>query len=1060
MPVAPRLSLEALEGRVVPATHTWVDGPNNNNWSDATNWDANGPPTSNEPGGTIVVLGVEDSSVQDIPNLTIDQLQFTDPFGVLLALNQPLAFNGSPLGNIVSNNVGNSNLTNIFGPGAISFVNAAGTITTDDELGILAPITGTQDIQKTGASRLTLNTPTSSFTGNLFVNAGTLRTFSPAVGLNPTTSSLGNPQTAGRTISVAAGATLTFGNSDVFGNTDSDPAVELLIAGTVDNENNVTTTLGPVTLTGGTITAPSGVSPASQAWNMRGTVTVAGSLPSTLASPGPDTGFHLGPTTTFIVGDATGTPAPDLVVSGVLLDQVGGAAAPLTVAGAGTLALNGANTYTGLTTVLGSLEVNGSITSAVTVSLDGLLGGSGTVAAPVTALGLSFVAPGNAAAPGTLNTQNLQLLPQSTYEVRVGGTAAGQFDALNVTGTVDVSGSTLSIPVGAALLTTNQSVIIIANDGNDAVTGTFNGIPQDGTVVAANGRQFRVSYTAGDGNDVALIGVTPPDTAPPVATLESAPAVDIMNNAATYSFTVRYRDLVAVDGSSFGADIDVLTPDGTTLIGTATATAQPNVGDIGVTYTLVRANKWLTTEKGNFILRLKPNEVRDTSGNFAAAGDLGTFEVCVRDVLPSELIVTYALGVTPFNPRSTPEVFVGDATFSPFANRLITTNGAYARQAEPLSVFDGVTKRGVVGSSVENVEVDGGRKQEVDIPVFGQLPAEVQVASGDVNGDGVTDWVAGAVSGSSRVLVISGADRSTLASFSVFGDYSEGVFVAVGDLDRDGKADIAVTGAPRDAFNGPQSNGLQVRVFSGSSMVGGTDKPTVMADFNGLASLDGQQGEGPNVRLGGRVAIGDVSGDGLPDLLIAAGNGGGPRICIWDGPSVAAANGGKPTKNPIANLFVFEDTQRGGAFIAAGHVNDDCFADIIVGGGPGGGPRVRIISGKVLFNKVLVSNLEGVNLDDRANLDNGLVLSNFFAFGSGERGGVRVTTRDMDGDKFADVVVGQGYGAVESNPDLRLPSKAAVKVYKGAKLNLTQSEPSDFQEIPFASNATDGVYVG
>jgi hypothetical protein len=57
---------------------------------------------------------------------------------------------------------------------------------------------------------------------------------------------------------------------------------------------------------------------------------------------------------------------------------------------------------------------------------------------------------------------------------------------------------------------------IIANDGGDAVSGTFNGLAQDATV-SFGGREFQVSYTGNiatlsftGGNDVVLKAIPEP----------------------------------------------------------------------------------------------------------------------------------------------------------------------------------------------------------------------------------------------------------------------------------------------------------------------------------------------------------------------------------------------------------------------------------------------------------------------------------------------------------------------------------------------------------------------
>src|SRR5439155_638234 len=143
----------------------------------------------------------------------------------------------------------------------------------------------------------------------------------------------------------------------------------------------------------------------------------------------------------------------------------------------------------------------------------------------------------------------------------------------------------------------------------------------------------------------------------------------------------------------------------------------------------------------------------------------------------------------------------------------------------------------------------------------------------------------------------------------------------------------------------------------------------------------------PGVRPGGgaRAAVGDVNRDGVPDLVVAAGFGGGPRIAFYDGTTIL----GTPTK--LANdIFVFEQTLRNGVFVGVGDVDGDGFADLIAGGGPGGGARVLTISGKVLTATGAGCGAEAAQAAR---------LMNFFVAGSGsDRGRVRLAAKDADGD--------------------------------------------------------------
>src|SRR5262249_8675520 len=146
----------------------------------------------------------------------------------------------------------------------------------------------------------------------------------------------------------------------------------------------------------------------------------------------------------------------------------------------------------------------------------------------------------------------------------------------------------------------------------------------------------------------------------------------------------------------------------------------------------------------------------------------------------------------------------------------------------------------------------------------------------------------------------------------------------------------------------------------------------------------------PNFRGGARATVGDVDGDGIGDLLISAGFLGGPRLAGYDGPSVAA---GSPI-HLFHDFFIFEDTVRNGAFGAAGDLDGDGFAEVIGGGGPGGGPRVLAMSGKALVQS-----------------GQPVVRANFFGGDVSNRGGIRVAVKRLDTDNRVDLIVGSGTGA-------------------------------------------------
>src|SRR5207253_7981730 len=141
--------------------------------------------------------------------------------------------------------------------------------------------------------------------------------------------------------------------------------------------------------------------------------------------------------------------------------------------------------------------------SAVNVD-GGTLGGTGTVGAITSTVSGGTVSTGSPeTSPGILNSGNLNLAALGTrsFVVQLNGTTAGSgYDQLNVTGTVNLTGATLSGTVGFTP-TAGQQFTIINNDGADAVTGTFNGLAE-GAAVTLGGKHFTISYVGGSGNDV------------------------------------------------------------------------------------------------------------------------------------------------------------------------------------------------------------------------------------------------------------------------------------------------------------------------------------------------------------------------------------------------------------------------------------------------------------------------------------------------------------------------------------------------------------------------------
>ncbi len=168
-------------------------------------------------------------------------------------------------------------------------------------------------------------------------------------------------------------------------------------------------------------------------------------------------------------------------------------------------------------------------------------------------------------------------------------------------------------------------------------------------------------------------------------------------------------------------------------------------------------------------------------------------------------------------------------------------------------------------------------------------------------------------------------------------------------------------------------------IFSG---VGPGSAPRVKAYFAETGTLAFERTPFDPAFTGGvRVGTGDVNGDTWPDLIAAAGPGGGPHVTVLDSKT------GQPIAGPLGNFFAYDVQFTGGVSVASGDVDGDGRADVITAAGAGGGPHVKVYSGRT-----------------------GEVIGQFFAFAPEFTGGVSVGAADFTGDGKADLLVGAGAG--------------------------------------------------
>ncbi len=270
----------------------------------------------------------------------------------------------------------------------------------------------------------------------------------------------------------------------------------------------------------------------------------------------------------------------------------------------------------------------------------------------------------------------------------------------------------------------------------------------------------------------------------------------------------------------------------------------------------------------------------------------------------------------------------------------------------------------------------------------GPTPFGVRVAGGDVNGDTISDIITGVAGGGlGHVKVFDGVTGAEVRSFFAYaGGADNGMYVGAGRINADAVFDI-ITGVD----SGPAAH---VKVFDGAT------NAEIRSFFAYPLSFTG----------GVRVAGGDVNGDGFDDIITGAGNGGGGHVKAFD----------SVTNAELRSFFAFGSPFSSGVFVAAGDVNGDSFAEIVVGTGEGVAPDLRVFDGA-----------------------SGLILASTTPYAPTFTGGVRVAVGDIDLDGDLEIITGPGNGG-----------GGQVRIFDGATLNPVTSY------LAFGSGYAGGVYVG
>jgi len=318
-----------------------------------------------------------------------------------------------------------------------------------------------------------------------------------------------------------------------------------------------------------------------------------------------------------------------------------------------------------------------------------------------------------------------------------------------------------------------------------------------------------------------------------------------------------------------------------------------------------------------------------------------------------------------------PIASAGDVDGDGFADVVIGVPNYATNKGSILLFSGGAGGLATIPTTISSANADG---------IFGWTVS----GAGDVNGDGYADVIVGgyATNNASAGAFLyygspdglTGAPTEMLAGVSDAGLYADyGRIVAgAGDLDGDGFADIVVGSV----------SGRHAYVYYGSAS-GVATTPQILTDPNLPDEADAFPSFGAAV-----ACAGDVNGDGFADLLVGASENGDSYAETGDTyVYLGGASGLSATAIRLVEPAVGSGVQFGSGVAGGGDVNGDGYADLLA----------ETVTGSYLY-------LGGPGGPSTQPID--LVVP---GGENNSEGGSLASAGDVDGDGYADVLVGSPF---------------------------------------------------